>query len=156
MTARVENRSDTVWVALTDGPVDASAADAFVRDERAGAVVLFLGTTRAITGSRRTTRLEYEAYEEMALRTASELVAQARERWPVQRVAVLHAIGRVEPREASVCVAVSTPHRADAFEAARFLIDELKREVTIWKKERFEDGSSSWVEPTESKSHRNA
>ena len=138
-------RSDSDWCAIVEGPVPVADAEAFVRDERAGAVVVFVGTTRRFTDGRETERLEYETYVEMALRTMGELVAAARSRWPICRVALLHAYGMVNLKEASVCVAVSSPHRADSFEAARFLIDRLKGEAAIWKKELFADGTSSWV-----------
>lgn len=122
-------------IELVDGPVDVSEADRFVRDENAGAVALFVGTTRRYTEGQETTHLEYESYREMAVGVIADLVAEARATWPICRVCVLHGVGVVALREASVCIAVSTPHRDDAFSAARFLIDRLKQEVPIWKKE---------------------
>ncbi len=142
-----EIRTDRVWAALVDGPVDPTHADAFVRSDHAGAVVLFLGTTRRFTASRETTNLEYEAYNEMAVSTLAQIAESALQRWPVCQVAVIHATGDVPMKQASVCVAVSTPHRADAFEAGRYVIDALKEEATIWKKERYADGSAAWVAP---------
>ena len=138
-------KPDDDWIGLVDGPVPVADADRFVRDDRAGAVSIFVGTTRRYTEGQETTQLEYESYRDMAVGTFAELVAEARSRWPICRVCVLHTLGRVGPREASVCIAVSTPHRADAFEATRFLIDHLKQEAPIWKKETYRDGSASWV-----------
>lgn len=147
MTELKSHQTESTWVALIQGPLDTNQADAFVRDEDAGAIVLFCGTTRRRTDGRETVRLDYEAYEDMALATMQRLSETARERWPIRKLALLHATGTVAPKEASVCAAVSTPHRSEAFDAARFLIDELKRDVTIWKKEILVDGSEEWVEP---------
>lgn len=145
---RRERKTEATWVGLCDGPVDVSEAHAFVRDERAGAIALFVGTTRRYTEGKETRSLEYEAYDEMALDTLAGLASEAEAKWSTTRVAVIHATGSVPLREASVCVAVSTPHRKDAFEAARFLIDRLKTEAAIWKKEEYFDGSAAWVDPS--------
>jgi molybdopterin synthase catalytic subunit len=113
----------------------------------AGAIVLFLGTTRELTGGRQTVALDYEAYGEMAQRKLAELEAEARRRWPVIECIVVHRLGRVPPAEASVAIAVSTPHRNDAFAAGQWLIDSLKRDVPIWKREQWADGTTEWVHP---------
>jgi molybdopterin synthase catalytic subunit len=136
-------------VTLTPDPLDAAAAVAFVSDPRAGGVSVFLGTTRS---ERRPDgvellALDYDAYPEMAAAQLNALAARARQRWPVVRLALLHRTGRVALAEPSVVVAVSTPHRADAFDACRWLIDTLKSEAAIWKKEVWADGSDSWVHP---------
>jgi molybdopterin synthase catalytic subunit len=127
------------------------AADAIrsVTDARAGGIDVFLGTTRAERSpdGRELVALDYEAYTEMALEQLRQLARRAREKWPIIRLALLHRTGRVGLGEPSVVIAVSTPHRADAFDACRFLIDELKKDVAIWKKEVWADGSSSWVHP---------
>jgi molybdopterin synthase catalytic subunit len=125
------------------------AAVAFVTDPAAGGIAVFLGTTRAETApdGRALLALDYDAYAEMAVEHLQRLVATARQQWPVTKVAVLHRLGRVAVGEPSVVIAVSTPHRADAFDACRFLIDELKRDVPIWKREAWDDGSASWVHP---------
>jgi molybdopterin synthase catalytic subunit len=140
----VEN--DRVWVAVQDEPLDVDAAADFLRHETAGGVDLFLGTTRRWTGSRETDRLEYESYAPMAVEEMRRIADEAAERWPVVRACLLHRVGEVALREISVIVGVSTPHRRDAFEACRFLIDELKRRVPIWKRERYTDGSTEWVQ----------
>jgi molybdopterin synthase catalytic subunit len=118
-----------------------------VTSPEAGAVVLFLGTTRAVTDGRETLRLDYEAYGEMAEAELRKLAEEARRRWPVVGCAIVHRLGTVPPAEPSVAVAVSTPHRQDAFEAGKWLIDTLKESVPIWKREHWADGSTEWVHP---------
>ena len=136
-------------VELHADPLDASAALAFVVTPAAGGIDVFLGTTRAETHAdgRRLVALDYEAYAEMALKVMRDLAARARARWPVVRLAILHRTGRVGLGEPSVVIAVSTPHRADAFEACRWLIDALKAEVPVWKQEVWDDGTGTWVHP---------
>jgi molybdopterin synthase catalytic subunit len=134
-------------IEITQSPIDHAAVTERVRSNLAGAVCTFLGTVREMTGSRRTVALSYEAYPEMALKTLAELEAKARERWPIIELAVVHRVGHLELGEVSVAVAVSCPHRHDAFEACRWLIDTLKDVVPIWKKENWEDGSEQWVHP---------
>jgi len=113
----------------------------------AGAVTVFLGTTRSERrpDGRELVALDYEAYPDMAGAQLRDLAARARDRWPVLRLAVLHRTGRVPVGEPSVLIAVSTPHRAEAFEACRYAIDTLKSTVPIWKKEIYTDGEE-WVE----------
>lgn len=134
-------------VAITEKPLDPAALVAHVIDPAAGGIALFLGTTRAEVQTTGTAlaALGYEAYGEMAVAQMNELVISARQRWPITRVALVHRIGRVSLAEASVGIAVSTPHRAEAFEACRWLIDTLKEKVPIWKREIWADGSGSWV-----------
>jgi molybdopterin synthase catalytic subunit len=134
-------------IQLTDQPIDTAALVDGARHPQAGAVVLFLGTTRELTGDRQTVALEYEAYREMAERQLAELESEARRRWPVIECTIVHRLGRVPPSEASVAIAVSTPHRADAFAAGQWLIDSLKRDVPIWKREEWADGTTEWVHP---------
>jgi molybdopterin synthase catalytic subunit len=149
----------------TDGGTDAGAdqiaiegqalsvewAVRFVTDARAGGIDVFLGTTRAETteDGRELVALDYEAYEAMAIGQMRQLAARAREQWPIVKLAILHRVGRVAVGEPSVIIAVASPHRAESFEACRFLIDSLKAEVAIWKKEAWGDGSGSWVHPSE-------
>lgn len=118
-----------------------------VESPLAGAVVLFLGTTREVTGDRRTRHLEYEAYADMAEKKLAELADEARRRWSLTGCAIEHRLGRLEIGEASVGVAVSSPHRAAAFAAGQWLIDTLKESVPIWKQEHWADGGSEWVHP---------
>jgi molybdopterin synthase catalytic subunit len=130
-------------ILLTREPIDLAALHA--PSPADGAVCVFAGVVRDTNAGRRVRFLEYEAYEEMALGQMQELAAEARRRWPVSEVRLVHRLGRLEIGEASVAVAAAAPHRAEAFEACRFLIDTLKRQVPIWKKEHFE-GGACWVE----------
>lgn len=134
-------------IRLTREPIDPAALLAAVTSSRAGAVVLFLGTVRELTGDRRTVALDYEGYGEMAAKKLAELESQARGRWPIVECAIVHRLGHLELAEASVAVAVSTPHRRDAFAAGQWLIDTLKETVPIWKQEHWEDGTTEWVHP---------
>jgi molybdopterin synthase catalytic subunit len=135
-------------IELTREPIDTAALLAQAASPEAGAVVLFLGTTREMTAGRRTVSLDYEAYDEMAEQKLTELEAEARRRWPLVECSIVHRLGRVPLADASVAIVVSTPHRADAFAAGQWLIDTLKRDVPIWKQEHWTDGTSEWVHPT--------
>jgi molybdopterin synthase catalytic subunit len=106
-----------------------------------GAVCLFVGVVRDLNGGRRVLRLEYEAYEDMALPLMEKIAAEARQRWRVTDVRIVHRLGRLEVGEASVAVAVASPHRGEAFDACRYAIDTLKASVPIWKKEFYADGA---------------
>ncbi|MGA2230755.1 MAG: molybdenum cofactor biosynthesis protein MoaE [Tepidisphaeraceae bacterium] len=136
------------WLAILAEPLDAQRAVEFVTDPSAGGIDLFAGTTRAQTSDAGQTlaALDYEAYEPMAMEQLRVLAREARAKWPVAKLVILHRIGRVAVAEPSVLIAVSTPHRAQAFEACRWLIDTLKERVAIWKKEIWSDGSGVWVE----------
>lgn len=135
-------------IQLTTQTIDPAEALQSATSPNCGAVVLFLGTTRQWTKGRETTQLAYECYEEMARIELEKLEALARSKWPIETCLIVHRLGVVPIAEASVLVAVGSPHRADAFEAARFLIDTLKEHVPIWKKEHWADGDSEWVHPT--------
>lgn len=132
--------------ALTHDPIDHAALTESVRRDGCGAVVLFLGTVRDLTGDQRTVFLDYEAYPPMAEKKLAEIEAEVRRHWPVGEIAMVHRLGRLGVGEVSVAVAVSTPHRGDAFDACRYAIDTLKELVPIWKKENAPDGRSEWVE----------
>lgn len=136
-------------LAIVPDAINVEEAIAFVTDEPAGGICVFLGTTRAETGAggRRLIALDYEAYPEMSRRQLHELAAGARQRWPVQNLALIHRTGRVPVGEASVLVAVSTAHRPEAFECCRWLIDTLKAELAVWKKEVWESGEANWARP---------
>ena len=114
---------------------------------RDGALCLFVGVVRNDNGGRPVVRLEYEAYEEMALPLMEEIAAETARRFPVTDVRLVHRLGRLGIGEASVAVAVASPHRAEAFAACRFAIDTLKAQVPIWKKELYADGSE-WLDGT--------
>jgi len=130
-------------VRLTHEPIDVAALTPAAAED--GAVCLFLGVVRNENGGRPVRHLEYEAYEEMAQPLMDEIATEARRRWPVGEVRIVHRLGRLEIGEASVAVAVASPHRAEAFEACRHLIDTLKATVPIWKKEFYADGAV-WLE----------
>ena len=137
------------WVKLTLDPLDVGAAAAFVAAPEVGGVDVFLGTTRMERNAdgRELAALDYEAYAEMAVGQMLELARRVRDRWPVVKCVLHHRLGRVGVAEPSVVIAVSTPHRAEAFEACRWLIDALKKDVTVWKKEVWADGTGTWVHP---------
>jgi molybdopterin synthase catalytic subunit len=126
-------------------PIDTLGVLQRVKRGEDGAAVAFEGVVRNETRGRRTLYLEYEAYEEMALRQMESLAEQALKQFQVREVAVVHRLGRLEIGETSVLIVVSSAHRAAAFDACRWLIDTLKRTVPIWKKEYFEDGAV-WAE----------
>jgi molybdopterin synthase catalytic subunit/molybdopterin converting factor small subunit len=133
------------FVEVTAEPLSEERVMAAVGDPGAGGLVLFSGVVREETGGRRVKYLEYEAHAPMAAAKMREIAAAARARWPGLRgVALLHRIGRLEIGESSVMIAVSSPHRGEAFDACRFAIDTLKETVPVWKKEYFEDGEV-WV-----------
>src|SRR5436190_13749247 len=134
-------------VRLTREAIDHQTLTEQVRRLDCGAVVTFLGTVRDLTGDQVTVALDYEAYPAMAETKLAEIEADTRARWPVGDVALVHRLGRLEVGEISVAVAVSCPHRAEAFAACRHAIDRLKELVPIWKKENWADGSTEWVHP---------
>jgi molybdopterin synthase catalytic subunit len=111
-----------------------------------GAVALFLGTVRDHNDGRDVDGLEYEAYGPMAERVLAEIAAEAASRWQTDRIAAAHRFGLLAIGEASVAIAVSTPHRADAFDACRYIIEQIKERLPIWKRESYGDGTSEWVD----------
>ncbi len=132
-------------IAVSPDPVDPSMVVAAVSAPEAGAVVLFVGTVRNHSPGRTgVTHLEYESYDEQVVDKIAEVVTEVRDRWPVRKVAAIHRVGELGVGEISIAVAVSSPHRADAFEAGRYLIDEVKARAPIWKKEHW-PGGAEWV-----------
>jgi molybdopterin synthase catalytic subunit len=117
-----------------------------VEDDSSGGTVLFIGTVRNKSNGKEVTGLEYETYRKMAESKLAQLNREVRRRWKVNHVTMLHREGRLKVGDVSVAVAVSSPHRAEAFEAARFAIDRIKTSVPIWKREAFSDGKRRWVE----------
>jgi molybdopterin synthase catalytic subunit len=151
LTIDVLPRASDDWIAIVPYDLSVDVATRLVTDPRAGGIDIFLGTTRQETApdGGQLIALDYEAYEEMAIDQLRKLARRAREKWPIVKLAIFHRTGRVGLGEPSVIIAVSTPHRADAFEACRFLIDQLKVDVAIWKKEVWSDGTGTWVHPEE-------
>jgi len=132
-------------VQLTRERIDADQLVAAAKRGADGAVVVFDGIVRDNTRGRRTLHLDYEAYEEMAAKQMRELAAQARTRFGVRHVTIVHRLGRLEVSETSVLIVVASAHRGAAFDACRWVIDTLKKTVPIWKKETFADGAV-WVD----------
>jgi molybdopterin synthase catalytic subunit len=137
--------SAQVTVLLSDEPLSVGAAFDAVRRPGCGGTAMFVGTTRSPSEGHVVERLEYEAYEEMAVPAMRALGEAAVARHGLGAVYLSHRVGPVGETEPSVVVAAAAPHRAEAFAAARELIDELKRTVPIWKKERWADGGGTWV-----------
>lgn len=124
--------------------IDLNEAYAALRTPQAGAVNLFIGTVRNHSKGKEVVRLDFEAYDAMAIRQMEIIAGQANEKWPLEKLVMIHAVGTKDPGEPVVVVGVSSAHREASFEACRFLIDELKKTVPIWKKEFYED-NSVWV-----------
>lgn len=131
-------------IAVVEAPIDVTGLLEEVSRPEAGAVALFLGVVRNHSPRRQgVTHLEYEVYESEVTPKITEIATEAVEKWPVLEVSVEHRVGRVEVGGVAVAVAVSSAHRAEAFAAARYLIDELKERAPIWKKEHW-DGGAEW------------
>lgn len=141
-----DTRSNTTHISVTSEPLDVETHRRFVADPAAGCTVLFIGTVRDHAPNRDgVTHLRYEAYGGVVEAKITEVVTEARQRWPVLRIAVSHRTGTLEVGEPAVVVAVATAHRSDGFEAAKYVIDELKARAPIWKKEHW-SGGAEWVE----------
>jgi molybdopterin synthase catalytic subunit len=125
--------------------IDPSPLTEKVRMRHCGAVVTFWGTVRELTGDIFTTSLEYEAHEPMALKMLNQIEMEIRQKWPIGEFVLVHRLGHLEVGEIAVVVALSTPHRREAFEACEYAIERLKQIVPIWKKEHQPDGTSEWV-----------
>ncbi len=136
-------------IELTEHPIDTAAVLASVSSKQAGANLMFVGTTREFTGERQTVQLNYDAYGSMALKQMKSLAEQARAQWPLLECSIVHRLGTVGLGEASVAIAVSAAHRETAFAAGRWLIDELKIAVPIWKQENWADGNTEWIHPNQ-------
>lgn len=132
---------------LTEEPLDLASLVTAVSSPEHGAVATFLGVVRDHHAGRAVQRLGYEAYGPMAEAEFARIVAEAEAQWPC-RVAVRHRLGALAIGDAAVAVAVGSAHRAEAFEACRHVIEELKRRVPIWKREGYADGTEAWVDPT--------
>ena len=132
-------------IAIIHDAIDLQAVLKSVEDPSAGAIYIFVGTTRNHSHGKKVVALEYDAYQPMAQKFMTKIAEEIQSRCNIARISIVHRIGRVEIGEASVVIAVSAAHRKEAFEACRFAIDELKKVVPIWKKEFYEDGNV-WVE----------
>jgi len=132
------------YIDIIDSPIDPKDILKHVYADNCGSVDMFIGTVRNQTKGKSVIRLEFEAYEKMARKEMQKIIDQARERWPVEHMAIVHRVGTLTVGDIAVCIAVSTPHRAASFAACQYVIDTLKETVPIWKKEIFEDGEV-WV-----------
>jgi molybdopterin synthase catalytic subunit len=135
-------------IAIVNGAIDVDGVRQSVLSPSAGGIDIFIGTTRNHSDGRKVLSLEYEAYEPMAIEVLKQIERSAREKWPIENIAIVHRVGKVEIGEASVVIAVSAVHRREAFEACRWAIDTLKKDAPIWKKEQFDDGAA-WAVLTE-------
>jgi len=137
-----------VMHAIVAAPIDANALIAKVASPRAGGIATFLGIVRDNSLGRRVRYLQYEAYPPMALKEMESIEREVRARWAVEKIAIVHRIGRLEIGEASVGIAVSSAHRREGIEACHFAIDRLKQTLPVWKKEYWE-GGEVWIENKE-------
>lgn len=144
----MENIISTVternFAAIVDGVINEGSVRSWIGTPGSGAICIFSGTVRDNNNSRKVLKLEYEAYKPMAEEKLREITSEILKKWEIEKVSIIHRIGTVLVGEASVIVAVSAPHREDAFLACRYGIDKIKKVVPIWKKEYFEDGET-WV-----------
>jgi molybdopterin synthase catalytic subunit len=134
--------------ALVRRTIDPAALLAEVQRSRNGASVLFVGAVREMNEGRPVTGMEYTAYEAMAERELERIVGEAVDRFATDDVVVEHRLGSLEVGEVSVAIVAAHPHRERAFDAARYVIEELKRRVPVWKREHYVDGTREWVDPT--------
>ena len=134
------------WSDVTSDPIEPSAVLERVGTPEDGAVALFLGIVRNSNDGRPVSGMEYEGYGDMAREQLAAIVGEAAERADSDRVAAVHRLGELAVGEVSVVIAVSAPHRAEAFDAARFVIEEIKTRLPIWKRERYLDGEAEWLE----------
>jgi molybdopterin synthase catalytic subunit len=135
-----------VYARVTADPIDANTVLAHVGTADDGAVLTFLGTVRRQNNGLPVHGLRYDAYTAMAERTLAEIAGEANQRFHPSRIAVVHRTGELEIGEVSVAIAVSTPHRAAAFDAVRYIIEELKQRLPVWKKEHYVTGEERWLD----------
>jgi molybdopterin synthase catalytic subunit len=133
---------------LTRAPLSVDQLVAAVSSPACGGSCVFLGSVRNGPDEHGVTAIEYSAYEDMVEVEFARLLADAKARWPDAHIAVRHRLGRIPAGEASIAIAAAAPHRAQAFEACRFVIEEVKRRIPVWKKELRADGSEVWVDPS--------
>ncbi|GAB3499488.1 molybdenum cofactor biosynthesis protein MoaE [Spirosoma knui] len=131
-------------IAITTDPIDVAAALQYLQSAQGGAIDLFLGVVRDNTQDRAVDRLEYEAYDRMAISEMQKIADEANRRWPIISYTIVHRKGTLGIGEIAVLIGVTTAHRAEAFDACRYIIDTIKQTVPIWKKEVFTDGEQ-WV-----------
>lgn len=131
-------------IQITESPIIVQEVIDLVASDKAGAINVFVGTVRNNTANKTVTKLDFEAYDRMAVSEMQKIIDAAKMQWPIEKMSIFHRKGALEIGEIAVVIAVSTPHRKQAFEACEYAIDTLKETVPIWKKEIFEDGEV-WV-----------
>jgi molybdopterin synthase catalytic subunit len=134
-----------VYTSLVDEPIDVAAMLAKVARHANGATVLFIGTVRDVNDGRPVSGMEYTAYRAMAERELADIAREAHDRFATNDIAIEHRLGTLDLAEASVAIAVAHPHRGAAYDASRYIIEELKKRVPIWKLEHYVDGTREWV-----------
>ena len=153
MTSKEQPGRNDDRIEVTAAPIDTAELIQFAGGPRCGAIALFVGTVRDhSSGKEGVTHLEYEAYDGVVDEKIAEIVSEARQKWDLEKVAAIHRVGSLGVGEASVAVAVGSGHREEAFVAARYIIDELKARVPIWKKEHW-PGGAEWVREDLEHSH---
>jgi molybdopterin synthase catalytic subunit len=135
-------------VELVDREIDPAALVSAVRDPRFGAVSLFIGTVREVSGGRGVSGIDYSAYVAMAQDEMDQIVAEAADRFGVGAIAVEHRLGSLALGDVSIAIAAAHQHRTPALDATRFIIEQIKTRVPIWKLEHYADGDNEWVDPT--------
>ena len=133
------------FVAIVREPIDPAHVLAQIGDDQDGASLLFVGVVRDHNDGRSVGGVRYDAYEEMAHHVLEEIVDEAARAAGTDRVAALHRVGELAVGEVSVAIAVSSPHRAESYDASRYIIEEIKKRLPVWKKERYSDGAEEWV-----------
>lgn len=137
------------YIEITDEILDVNKISHMVTDPSCGAISIFVGITRDNFDGKKVLRLEYEAYKPMAKKKMNEICDSIRKQWEIHNIAMIHRINVVPISEASIVIAISSPHRKESLQAVEYAIDTLKATVPIWKKEIYADESSSWKENKE-------
>jgi len=135
-----------VHASVVSGPIEPAQVLGLVGSDEDGAVLLFLGTVRNHAGGEAVNGITYEAYERMATPVLTEIAREAAERLGTDRLAVVHRVGELAVGDVSVAIAVSSPHRAESYDASRYVIEEIKKRLPVWKREHYTSGRSEWVE----------
>jgi molybdopterin synthase catalytic subunit len=143
------NTQDSIWIELVDARIDVESLRAKIADPDVGAIGWFEGVTRRTTDTRVTQQLSYEAHRPMAIAELEKLASRAVDKFSLRRCVIVHRLGEVPVSEASVVVGCSSPHRPATFEALPWIMDVLKKDVPIWKRELYVDGTNEWVHPTD-------
>lgn len=134
-------------IKIVSEKIDEQATLESVKSNLSGAAVLFVGSTRQFTDQRETERLNYDCYQDMAIKVLSGLRQQAISKWSLEACSIVHRVGVVDVGQASIAVALSSPHRSDSFQALAWLMDQIKQQVPVWKQENWTDGTREWIHP---------